>query len=75
MNVKPFQFGTFTKGLNRVVMNPQPLRELDEVSADNLGRWGTFVFGKGMAEPFLNQPSCTVGVQKEDGIWYWLIDN
>ena len=61
--------------LNRVKMNPQPLRELDEVTCDNGGIWGTFVMGKGMAEPFLNQPKSAIGVQKENGIWYWLLDD
>lgn len=56
-------------------MNPQPLRELCEVTSNSDGRWGTFVMGKGMAEPFLNQPTCAVGVQKEDGVWYWLIND
>lgn len=63
--------------LNRVLMNPQPMRELNEVCADSKGRWGTFVPGKGMAEPFLHQPRCACGVEKDpiDGFWYWIIDS
>lgn len=60
---------------NTIPMNPQPLRELAEVTSDSSGRWGTFVRGKGMAEPFLNQPPNVCGVKKDGGVWYWLLDS
>lgn len=72
---EPLPKPQYRNNLNQVVMNPQPLRELNEVTSDYKGVWGTFVMGKGMAEPFLNQPPSAVGVKKENGIWYWLLND
>jgi hypothetical protein len=60
---------------NTIKMNPQPMCEVSEATSNHHGRWGRFVMGKGMGEPFFNQPSNICGVKKENGVWYWLIDS
>ena len=65
----------FPNNLNRIKMNPQPLLELNQVVADCHNRWGRFEKGKGMVDPLLNQPPCAVGVAKEEGVWYWLLND
>jgi hypothetical protein len=66
---------------NRIVMNPQPLLEFNQVKSNWKGQWCRWERGWGDAEisrhPLLNQPKHTCGVQKDqkDGLWYWLIDS
>lgn len=65
--------------LNRVVMSPQPLLELNQVKVNNHGQWCHWESGWDNAriskDPLLNQLACACGVEKENGIWYWLIDS
>lgn len=66
---------------NRIVMNPQPLLELNQVKSNNDGQWCHWERGWGneriSREPLLNQPRHVCGVEKndKDGLWYWLIDS
>lgn len=64
---------------NKVLMNPQPMLELNQVKANRDGKWCHWEIGWGHEEmiPLLNQPRVKCGVQKDPdaGLWYWLIDS